>query len=70
MGEYIVAAAGRTDKAKAFGVIKPLYGTRLHAYTSLVTVADRGGRPAITVNEIRLIQDRFLSRGGHRCTTA
>ncbi|GBK53600.1 hypothetical protein JFPO13_contig00002-0253 [Edwardsiella piscicida] len=70
MGEDIVAAAGRADKAKAFGVVKPLYSTRLHAYTSLVTVTDRGGRAAITVNEIRLIQDGFLSRGGYRCATA
>ncbi len=39
--EDIVAAANRTDKPEAFGVVEPFYCTRLHAFTSLARHFDK-----------------------------
>ncbi len=39
--EDIVAAANRTDKAEAFGVVEPFNSTRLHAFTSLARHFDK-----------------------------
>jgi hypothetical protein len=39
--EDILAAADRTDKPEAFGVVEPFYCTRLHAFTSLARHFDK-----------------------------
>lgn len=39
--EDIVAAANRTDKTEAFGIVEPFNSTRLHAFTSLARHFDK-----------------------------
>lgn len=39
--EDIVAAANRTDKTEALGVVEPFNSTRLHAFTSLARHFDK-----------------------------